>query len=152
MFWWLCVKCPSVFFSHHEFCSSKSRDIYVPLGYVYYFYTLHKIFIPPKRQAKSLTLPKNRKQLCPRLADKLQAMTSCQSFLLFWKWSWEWGRASKLKMIAGSDVESRPRGSSSLTQAPSFPWWRLSESSKVIETTCKSFTSTTENQSINIRH
>lgn len=76
-------KMPICIFFHHEFCSSNSRDIHVPLGYVYYFYTLHKIFIPPRRQAKSPTWPKNRKQLCPKLADKLQAMTSCQSFFFF---------------------------------------------------------------------
>lgn len=40
--------------------------------------TLHKMFIPPRRQAKSLTLPKDGKQLCPKLDDKLQPRTSCQ--------------------------------------------------------------------------
>ena len=45
--------------------------------------TLHKMFIPSRRQAKSLTLPEEGKQLCLKLDDKLQPGTSCQFLAIF---------------------------------------------------------------------
>lgn len=101
-----------------------------------FFDILHKIFIPSRRQAKSLTLPKDGKQLHPKLADKLQPMTSCQSLAVL---EMGGGQHTEMKNDSWKPYGEQDKGQLLCNPSAWFSLVKVISVSKVTETTCKSY-------------